>query len=127
MRYPSPVSPIGDGVLSMMGDETAFFLYGLIWTRPPLTPAQTLTVLDLIHNSFKKPAFIRSHADRKPVKSLALLQMLQATAVDQIVKERIAAETTFLSTLPETVTPVEILNLPSTPGVMPINDALPKP
>ena len=114
-------------VVSMMGDETAFFLSGLIGSRPPLTPAQTLTVLDLIHNSFKKPAFIRSHADRKPEKSLALLKVLQTTAVDQTVKERIATETTFLTTLPETITPVQILNLPSKPGVMPMQGDFPKP
>jgi hypothetical protein len=127
MRYKSPISPVGDMVVSMMGDETAFFLSGLIGSRPPLTPAQTLTVLDLIHNSFKKPAFIRSHADRKPEKSLALLKMLQTTAVDQTVKERIATETTFLTTLPETITPVQILNLPSKPGVMPMQGDFPKP
>lgn len=120
MRYKSPISPIGDMVVSMMGDETAFFLYGLIVSQPPLTPAQTLTVLDLIHNSFKNPVLIRSHADRKPEKSLHLLRLLQATAVDQIVKERIATETTFLTTLPATITPVPILNLPSQPGVMPM-------
>lgn len=125
MRYPSPLSPIGDGRLSMMGDEAAFHLFGLIMTRPPLTPAQTLTVLDIIHNSFKNPAFIQSHADRKPEKSLALLKIIQTTAVDQLVKERIAAETTFLTTLPATITPVPILNLPSKPGVMPMREDFP--
>jgi hypothetical protein len=127
MRYPSPISPIGDLTLSMMGDETAFYLFGIIWKSPPLTVAQTVTVLDIIHNSFKSPVFIRSHADRKPEKSLALLKMLQATAVDQAVKERIAAETTFLTTLPDKVTPVPILNLPSKPGVMPMQEDFPKP
>ena len=125
MRYPSPISPIGDGTLSMMGDETAFYLSGIIWKMPPLTVAQTLTVLDIIHNSFKSPVFIRSYADRKPDRSLALLQMLQATAVDQIVKERIATETTFLTTLPEKVTPVPILNLPPKSGVMPMREDFP--
>jgi hypothetical protein len=103
----------------MMGDEAAFHLFSIMITRPPLTPAQTLTVLDIIHNSFKMPAAIRSRADYNPRSSLALLKIIQATAVDQIVKERIAAETTFLTTLPATITPVPILNLPSKPGVMP--------
>jgi hypothetical protein len=119
MGHPSPLSPIGDGTLSMMGDEAAFHLFSIMMERPPLTPVQTLTVLDIIHNSFKNPVFIQSHADRKPEKSLALLKIIQATAVDQLVKERIAAETTFLTTLPATITPVPILNLPSKPGVMP--------
>jgi len=127
MRYPVPLSPIGDGVLAMMGDEAAFYVSSIMIKRPPLTPAQTLTVLDIIHNSFKRPVFIQSHADRKPQKSLALLKMLQATAVDQIVKERIAAETTFLNTLPEKITPVPILNLPSKPGVMPMREDFPNP
>ena len=111
----------------MMGDEAAFHLYIIMSNRPPLTATQTLTVLDIIHNSFKMPAFIQSHADRKPKTSLALLKMLQATAVDQIVKERIAAETTFLNTLPENITPVPILNLPSKPGVMPMREDFPNP
>jgi len=127
MRYPSPISPIGDLTLGMMGDEAAFYVYSIMITRPALTPAQTLTVLDIIHNSFKMPAFIQSHADRKPEKSLALLKMIQATAVDQLVKERIAAETTFLTTLPEKITPVPILNLPSKPGVMPMREDFPNP
>jgi hypothetical protein len=127
MRYPSPLSPIGDGNLSMMGDEAAFHLYTIMITMPPLTAAQTLTVLDIIHNSFKAPVFIQSHADRKPNKSLALLKMLQATAVDQVVKERIATETTFLNSLPEKITPVPILNLPSKPGVLPMREDFPNP
>ena len=127
MRYPSPLSPIGDGFLAMMGDEAAFHVYSIVITRPRLTAAQTLTVLDIIHNSFKMPAAIQSQADRKPEKSLALLKMLQATAVDQILKERIATETTFLKSLPETITPVPILNLPSKPGVMPMREDFPEP
>jgi hypothetical protein len=127
MRYPSPISPIGDGTLAMMGDEAAFHLYVIMSTRPPLTPAQTLTVLDIIHNSFKRPVAIQNGADRKPQKSLALLKIIQATAVDQIVKERIAAETTFLNTLPEKITPVPILNLPSKPGWMPMREDFPNP
>lgn len=127
MRYTSPISPIGDMVVSMMGDETAFFLQSIILSRPPLTAVQALTVLDLIHNSFKQPVFIRSQADRKPEKSLALLKMLQATAVEQAVKERIAAETTFLTTLPATVTPIPILNLPPKPGVLPVQADFTKP
>jgi len=109
----------------MMGDEAAFHLFSIMITRPPLTPAQTLTVLDIIHNSFKDPVFIQSHADRKPEKSQALLRIIQATAVDQIVKERIAAETNFLTTLPATITPIPILNLPSKPGVMPMAEDFP--
>ncbi len=127
MRYPSPLSPIGDGWLAMMGDEAAFHLSSIIALRPPLTAAQTLIVLDIVHNSFKMPSAIRSHADRKPEKSLALLKRLQATAVDQIVKERIATEVTFLTTLPTSITPVPILNLPAKPGVMPMRDDFPKP
>lgn len=119
MRYPSPLSPIGDGTLSMMGDEAAFHLFSIMSARPPLTPAQTLTVLDIIHNSFKMPASSRNRGDYNPRSSLALLKIIQATAADQLVKERIAAETTFLTTLPTTITPVPILNLPSKPGVMP--------
>jgi hypothetical protein len=127
MRYPTPLSPIGDGNLAMMGDEAAFFVYSIMNTRPPLTAAQTLTVLDIIHNSFKRPVAIQNPAERKPEKSLVLLKMLQATAVDQIVKERIAAETTFLTTLPEKITPVQILNLPSKPGWMPMREDFPEP
>jgi hypothetical protein len=119
MRYPSPLSPIGDGWLAMMGDDAAFYLQSIMGTMPPLTTAQTLTVLDIIHNSFKMPAKIQSIGDRNPKKSLALLNMIQATAVDQFVKERIAVETTFLTTLPQTFTPIPLSNLPPKPGAMP--------
>jgi hypothetical protein len=124
MRYPSPLSPIGDLTLSMMGDEAAFIVSYLMTTMPPLTPAQKLTVLDIIHNSFKMPAAIRDGASYNPKNSLALLKMLQATAVDQAVKERIATEVAFLTTLPKTITRPPWVNLPSKPaskpGVLPM-------
>lgn len=119
MRYPSPLSPIGDGVVAMMGDEAAFHLFTIMINRPPLTAVQTLTVLDIIHNSFKQPGVIQNIADRKPRQTLALLKYIQATAVDQRVKERIATEMTFLATVPQTITPPPLPLLPAQPGVMP--------
>jgi len=122
MHYPSPLSPIGDGVLGMMGDEAAFHLFTIMISRPPLTVAETLTALDIIHNSFKQPAAIQNEADRKPQKSLTVLKFIQATAVDQTVKERIAAETNFLATVPQTIILPPLPNLPAKPGVMPTNE-----
>ena len=127
MRYPSPLSPIGDGVLGMMGDEAAFYVSVVMSEMPTLTAAQTLTVLDIIHNSFKQMDAIQNIAYRKPRRSLAMLKTIQATAVDQTVKERIAAETTFLTTLPEKITLKPYPNIPARPGLMPSSGAPPKP
>jgi hypothetical protein len=111
----------------MMGDEAAFYVSVVMSEMPPLTTAQTLTVLDIIHNSFKQMDAIQNTAYRNPKASLAMLKRIQATAVDQTVKERIAAETTFLTTLPEKITLKPYPNIPARPGVMPTNEALPKP
>jgi hypothetical protein len=99
MTFPSPLL-IGDMRLHGMGDEAAFDIYSLMATRAPLTQAETLTALDIIHKSFARPIAIQNPADRKPVHSLALLKMFQATAVDQTVKERIAIETNYLNSVP---------------------------
>jgi hypothetical protein len=52
--------------------------------------------------------------------------MREHAAKLESVKERIATETNFLMSLPERVTPVPNLNLPSKPGVMPIRDDIAK-
>jgi hypothetical protein len=92
----------GDETLAAFGDQTAFFIYTVMVSSPPLSAAQTLTALDIIHKSFARPSAIQG-GDRKPVASLALLKIFQATAVDQMVKERVAAETNYLNTLPATI------------------------
>ena len=103
MALPSPLKR-GDGYCAMLGDEAAFFIYGIVVSNPPLTAAQTLTALDIIHKSFGDLLAVRNAADRKPRSSLALLKLFQATAVDEDVKERIATETSFLNALPLNVT-----------------------
>ena len=87
----------------MMGDEAAFHVYGIINRCPPLTPDQTLTVLDILHSAFAKPAMIQNGADLNPSKTQQLLKILEKTAVDQRVKERIATENRFLQTVPNKI------------------------
>jgi len=102
MRMPSPLQ-LGDRYLAALGDESAFFVYSFIVNSPPLTAVQMLTALDIIHKSFVSPMAIQGGAARKPEKSLALLKMLQETAVDQTVKERIAIEANFLNDVPKKI------------------------
>ena len=106
LRFTSPLQG-GDETLAGEGDEAAFFIYTLIASGPPLTSAQTLTALDIIHKSFASPVAIQN-GQTKPTKSLALLKIIQASAVDQTVKERIAAETNYLNALPEKIVPTPI-------------------
>ncbi len=108
--------------LAGLGDDAAFYLSILMGTRPPLSAAETLTALDIIHKSFGNLLAVRS-VDRKPVRSLALLKMFQAKALDQQVKERIVLETNFLSTLPTTVVPPPMMppGPPPPPGTTPFN------
>jgi hypothetical protein len=104
-----------------MGDEAAFHIFTFLGTSSPLTAAQTLTALDILHNAFAMPNAILNPSDRKPVQSLVVLKMLQATAVDQIVKERIAIETTFLMNVPTEVLPppMGVPGPPPAPGTTP--------
>ncbi len=120
MRHKSPIGPVGSGVLASMGDESAFHVYVLVKDRLPLPTDEAMTVLDIVHNSFKIPAAIQQAADRRPEKSLALLMLIQASATNQVVKERIATETAFLKTVPEKImAPPLVLTSPPKPGVMP--------
>ena len=48
MRQKSPLGQVGAGPLSEMGDEAAFHVYIIMGKRSPLTPDQTLTVLDIL-------------------------------------------------------------------------------
>lgn len=118
MNDASPLKA-GDGFFGQMGDETAFYIYTILGKRPPLSPGETQTVLDMVHKSFAIPGAIQNGDDRRPRKSLQLLKMLQATALDQLAKERIVAETTFLQTLPDKIAPTPLVNIPPKPGVMP--------
>lgn len=102
LRFSSPLQG-GDQTLAGEGDGAAFFIYTLMVNRSPLSAAETLTALDIIHKSFGDPLAIQNGQDRKPVKSLALLKLFQSTAIDQTVKERIAAETNFLNAVPQNI------------------------
>jgi|SRR5579863_215296 len=117
MRYPRPLSPVGDFTLWAMGDEIAYYFNLILERRPPLSTEEGLRVLDMVHTEFKRPAFIRLCSDRNPEKSQALLETLQAAAVDQFVKESIAAEASFLATFIESAAPI-LSNLPCNPGGM---------
>lgn len=119
MRLPSPLA-FGNEYLSMLGDQAAFFIYTVMINRPPLSAVETLTALDIIHKSFRNLLAVQA-GDRKPTSSLALLKLFQATAVDQRVKERIAAENNFLNALPENVVPLPlgVPGPPPAPGTTP--------
>ena len=118
MTFSSPLQ-IGDITLAGMGDEAAFDIYTLMANSQPMTAAQTLTALDIIHKAFAKPTAIQ-YGLTKPTNSLALLKMFEAAAVDQAVKERVATETNFLHAVPATVVPPPPGNYPPPPPGVPI-------
>jgi len=117
MTFESPLQ-LGAGRLAGMGDEAAFDIYTLMANSgSPMTAAQTLTALDIIHKAFARPLAIQN-GHTKPTNSLALLKMFQATAVDQAVKERVATETNFLNAVPEKIVPPPpAVHPPPPPGV----------
>ena len=119
MNSPSPLQ-VGGGVLAGMGDESAFHLGHIIQNRPSLSADETLTVLDILHNSFAKPGAIQDAGNLKPNLSLQLLKQLQLHATDERVKSRISVENAFLLSLPKTVTrPTMKPTLAPKPGVLP--------
>lgn len=117
MRYPRPLSPVGDGTLVAMGDEIATYFNLILERRPPLSTEEILRVLDMVHTAFSQPIFIRLCADRNPEKSLALMQTLQEATVDRFAKDSIAAETAFLANFVETAAPI-LVNRGCNPGSM---------
>ncbi len=115
MRHPRPLSPVGDFTLWAMGDEIATYFNLILERRPPLSGEETLRVLDMMHTAFRQPASIRICANRNPEKSLALLDTLQAAAVDQFAKESIAAATPFFANYVASEAPV-LSHLPCNMG-----------
>lgn len=105
MRYPKPLSPVGDGTLVAMGDEIATYFNLILERRPPLSTKEILRLLDMVHTAFSQPPFIRLCSDRNPEKSLALMETLQEAAFDRFAKGSIAAETAFLANFVETAAP----------------------
>jgi hypothetical protein len=117
MRYPRPLSPVGDFTLVAMGDEIAAYFNLILERRPPLSSEEILRVLDMVHTAFSQPTFIRLCSDRNPEKPLALLAALQAAAPDRFAKDSIAAETAFLTNFVETAAPI-LVNRGCNPGSM---------
>jgi hypothetical protein len=60
-------------------------------------------------------------------KSPADIGILCVTPAVFTSKFALTSEMIFLTTLPEKITPVPILNLPSKPGVMPMREDFPNP
>jgi hypothetical protein len=106
MRQPRPLSPVGDLTLGSMGDEVATYFNLILERRPPLSAEEILRVLDMVHNSFRRPTSIQLCSDRNPEKSLALLETLQEGTSDRFAKDSIAAETDFLANFVETAAPI---------------------
>lgn len=106
MTFKSPLQG-ADFALGRLGDEAAANILTILGTAPApsLSAAQMQTAIDIVHNSFLHPYAIEKIANRKPTASLALLRKFQATAVDQLVKERIAAEINFLNAIPQPLPP----------------------
>jgi hypothetical protein len=102
MRLSSPL-PLGDQYLAAMGDQSAFWVYSFMANSQPLSAAQMLTALDIIHKSFAHPMDIQGGASRRPEHAMAFLKILQAATADQTVKDRIAVETNFLNDVPKKI------------------------
>ncbi len=115
MRYPRPLSPVGDGTLVAMGDEIATYFNLILERRPPLSSEEILRLLDMVRTAFSQPAFIRLCSDRNPEKSLALMETLQSAAENRFAKDSIAIETAFLARFVETNASV-LVNLGCNPG-----------
>ena len=121
MLYSSEPLPPLPLVLHRMGDRAALEIQTIMITRQALTVPQTMKALEMIHAAFARPEIIENATDRAPSKALQFLTRLQNTAVDQSVKQRVAAETTFVRASPQTVSrpgPL-VLTSPPKPGVMP--------
>ena len=106
MTLSSPMKG-GDQALAGMGDDAAVQVLALVESRPPLSAAQMQTAMDIVHKAFARPRAIPPEK-RKPTSALKLLQVFQATATDQLVKERIAAETNYLNAVPQIVPPITL-------------------
>src|ERR1700691_5429241 len=52
MRYPRPLSPVGDGTLVAMGDEIATYFNLILERRPPLSSEEILRLLDMVPTAF---------------------------------------------------------------------------
>ncbi len=117
MRQPRPLSPVGDLTLGSMGDEVATYFNLILERRPPLSTEEILRLLDMVHNSFRRPPSIRRCTDRNPEKSLALMETLQEAASDRFAKDSIAAETAFLANFVETAAPI-LMSSGCNPGSM---------
>lgn len=123
MAQKSPLGNIGAGTLAMMGDEAAFYVYTIIIKRPPLTAEQTLTVLDMLHSAFAKPELVQNAGHLTPKNTKYLLGMIEKTAIDQRVKERIAAEKTFLETVPTKIVRAPwVITGPVKEGALPVRE-----
>ena len=103
MRQKGPLGSVGWGTLAGMGDEAAFHVYAVMIQRPPLSVDETLVALDIVHSSFAKPELVRDPTYLQPLKTLELFKIIEATAVDDRVKSRIAHERMFLQTVPKSV------------------------
>jgi hypothetical protein len=112
----------GDQTLAGMGDEAAADIFEIVRTRPPLSAAETLTALDIVHKAFAIPRALTVEK-RKPIVALRLMETLQLTAVDPAVKERIAAETAYLKAVPQILPPLRFIGptMPQPPGTIVVN------
>jgi hypothetical protein len=79
-----------------MGDHAAVYILQILQTRPPLSDAETQTVLDMLHRSFERPAAIVRSSDRQPTSTLGFLQQLDASTQDFSLKLRIVDTRQFV-------------------------------
>lgn len=106
LSLPSPMKG-GDQTLAGMGDAAAAQILAFVEARPPFSAAQMQTAMDLVHKAFARPRAIPPE-NRRPTSALKVLKAFQVTATDQLVKERIAAETNFLNAVPQVVPPLTL-------------------
>jgi hypothetical protein len=92
---PDPIS-VSVPLLHRMGDGLAREVLAIAVARAPLTATEQMRVLDMVHQSFEKPAAIHTRSDVATQSTLALLQQLTALQHDFTVSVRIADTTDFV-------------------------------
>jgi hypothetical protein len=95
MEHSSPLT-VGNAQLHRLGDQAAVDIMRVLGEKT-LTEAQMPTVLDMLHKAFERPAAIVNHSNRAPRATSFLLQVLDTSAQDQSIKQRIAETKAFVA------------------------------
>src|ERR1700676_3244042 len=95
----SSPTPIGSVQLERMGDQAAVYINQVLQNRPPLTPVEQSTVVDMLHRAFQMPAAI-SPQGRGTAVTVALLDKIAGSTQDFSLRLRIVDTKDFVLAAP---------------------------